>query len=66
MASFGDPSARLRKKLAMPLKGKFLIPRLIGIKTVLWEYSCVEEYFIEFYKGKCLRYSSLLAVLPRN
>ena len=31
------------------------------IKWVSWEYSCVEEHFVKF-----LRYSLLLAVLPRN
>ena len=31
----------------------------------IW-HSCVEEYFIEFHKGKILKYSLLLAVLPWN
>ena len=27
------------------------------IKSVLWEYSCIEEYTEEFYKGEILRWS---------
>ena len=35
-----------------------------GVRTP--PHSCVEEYFIELYEGKILKYSLLLAVLPRN
>ena len=39
----------------------------VQVKSVLWEYSYVEEYFIIFYIGKFSKYSFiLLAVLPRN
>ena len=38
----------------------------IWIKSVLWEYSCVEEHFIKSYKGYFFKYSLLQAVLPRN
>ena len=36
------------------------------IKSVSLEYSCDEEYFEEFDKGKMLKYSLLVAVLPQN
>ena len=36
------------------------------IRSVSWEYSCDEEHFEEFDKGKILKYSLLQAVLPRN
>ena len=36
------------------------------IKSVSWEYSCVEEYLVELDKGKILKYYLLPAVLQRN
>ena len=39
---------------------------IIWIKSVSWEYNCDEECLEEFNKGKMLKYSLLLAVLPRN
>ena len=36
------------------------------IKSVLWEYSCHEEYLEEFSKGKMSKYSQLLAALQWN
>ena len=44
----------------IPLNEKFLNEQTILIKSVLWEYICVEKYSIN--KGKYL----LLAVLPQN
>ena len=37
--------------------------RNFGIKPVLWEYKCDEEYLEEFSMGKIVKYSLLLAVL---
>ena len=39
---------------------------IVGPSKFRWEYRCVEEYIIVFYKGKLLENSSLLAVPPRN
>ena len=36
------------------------------IEAGLWEYSCDEEYLEEFNKGKNLKYSILITVIPRN
>ena len=35
-------------------------------KTASREFCCAEEYFIKLHKGKFLKYSLLLAVLPQN
>ena len=35
-------------------------------KVCSLKYSCDEEYLKEFYKGKILKHSSLLTVLPGN
>ena len=43
-----------RKRIKEEGKGKITIK--IRIKKISWEYSCVEEYLIEFYKKKILRY----------
>ena len=36
------------------------------IKSVSCEYRCDDEYFEEFNKGKILKYSLILVVLPQN
>ena len=38
--------------------------QVFRIEWILWEYSCVEEYFIEFHKGKILRYSIFTSCTP--
>ena len=35
---------------------------IVYTKSVLWEYNYDNEYLEEFYKGKYLKYSLLLAV----
>ena len=59
-----QPKLQLFAEIVLPRHQLYLQP--LGTKLQVWEYSCVGEYFIKFYKGKFLKYSLLLAALPRN
>ena len=59
-----QPKLQLFAEIVLPRHQLYLQP--LGTKLQVWEYSCVGEYFIKSYKGIFLKYSLLLAVLPRN